>query len=400
MSHKPFSFRVTHSEGSARRGTLETPHGAVRTPAFMPVGTRGAIKGLTFRDVRDAGAEIILGNTYHLHLRPGDDLIARAGGLHAFIGWPHPILTDSGGYQVFSLAAMRKVTEEGVEFRSHLDGALCALSPEGVTDIQARLGSDIAMVLDELIGSPGSDPNGTSLVPLGSDPRAAMERSVRWAQRARTRMLQLRADPAIAAAVGVTNPGQAQFGIVQGGTDPALRTESVQATVQIGFEAYAIGGLSVGEPVEVMYDVVAHTTPQLPADRPRYLMGTGMPDDLVECVARGVDIFDCVLPTRNARNGQLLTRHGVLVIKNARYAEDRRPPDPDCRCYTCRHFSRAYLRHLFTAGEMTAATLLTVHNLYFYLDLMARIREAIGFGSFGKLRQEFHQTFSRRPQQH
>jgi queuine tRNA-ribosyltransferase len=402
-SHKPFSFRVTHSEGAARRGIMETPHGTVQTPAFMPVGTRGAIKGLTFRDVRDAGAEIVLGNTYHLHLRPGDELIARAGGLHAFIGWPHPILTDSGGYQVFSLAAMRKVTEDGVEFRSHLDGTPCALSPESATDIQARLGSDIAMVLDELIGTSGSGPNCTKLVAMGSDPgvaRAAMERSVRWAQRARTRMLQLRADPAIAAAVHVTNPEQAQFGIIQGGIDPALRTESVQATVAIGFEAYAIGGLSVGEPIDVMYDVVSHTAPQLPADRPRYLMGTGMPDDLVECVARGIDLFDCVLPTRNARNGQLLTRHGVLVIKNAQYAEDRRPPDADCACYTCRHFSRAYLRHLFTAGEMTGKTLLTVHNLYFYLDLMARIREAIGFGSFGKLRQEFHQTFSRRPQQH
>ena len=404
-----FGFTVTHTDGKARRGVLTTPHGAVQTPAFMPVGTRGAVKAITFRDVEDAGAEIILGNTYHLHLRPGDALIARAGGLHAFIGWPHPILTDSGGYQVFSLAAMRKVTEEGVEFRSHLDGTLCALSPEGATDIQARLGSDIAMVLDELIGAEDRGPRiedrssgFPTLDPRPSTPgsRSAMERSVRWAQRARTRMLQLRADPAIAAAVQVTNPGQAQFGIIQGGIDHGLRTESAQATVAIGFEAYAIGGLSVGEPVDVMYQVVDHTAPQLPADRPRYLMGTGMPDDLVECVARGVDMFDCVLPTRNARNGQLLTRHGVLVIKNAQYAEDRQPPDPDCGCYTCRHFSRAYLRHLFIAGEMTAATLLTVHNLYFYLDLMAMIREAIGFGSFEKLRQEFHQTFSRRPQQH
>ena len=414
MNPKPFSFQVTHRDGAARRGTLETPHGTVHTPAFMPVGTRGAVKGITFRDVEDAGAQIILGNTYHLHLRPGDELIARAGGLHAFIGWPHPILTDSGGYQVFSLAAMRKVTEEGVEFRSHLDGALCALSPERATDIQARLGSDIAMVLDELVGTdnryPMTDTRSPDVATGGyrtsgighraSAAAAAMERSVRWAQRARTRMTQLRDDPAIAAAVQVTNPGQAQFGIIQGGVDPALRTESVQATVAVGFEAYAIGGLSVGEPVDVMYEVVGHTAPQLPADCPRYLMGTGLPDDLVECVARGIDMFDCVLPTRNARNGQLLTRHGVLVIKNAQYAEDRRPPDADCGCSTCRRFSRAYLRHLFTAGEMSAATLLTVHNLYFYLDLMARIREAIGFGSFEKLRQEFHQTFSRRPQQH
>jgi queuine tRNA-ribosyltransferase len=405
-----FGFTVTQTDGLARRGILETPHGTVQTPAFMPVGTRGAIKAITFRDVEDAGAEIILGNTYHLHLRPGDELVARAGGLHRFIGWPRPILTDSGGYQVFSLAAMRKVTEEGVTFRSHLDGAVCALSPETAADIQARLGSDIAMVLDELVGAEGrgsrgeeresriQDPRASRLAPPAS--RSAMERSVRWAQRARTRMLQLRVDPAIAAAVGVTNPGQAQFGIIQGGTDRRLRTESVQATVAIGFEGYAIGGLSVGEPVDVMYDLVSHTAPQLPPGQPRYLMGTGMPDDLVECVARGIDLFDCVLPTRNARNGQLLTREGILVIKNAQYAEDNGPPDSDCGCYTCRHVSRAYLRHLFTSGEMTGKTLLTVHNLYFYLDLMAKIREAIGFGSFGKLRQEFHQTFSRRPQQH
>ena len=402
MSPEPFSFAITATDGLARRGVLQTPHGSVETPAFMPVGTRGAVKGITHRDLEDAGAQIILGNTYHLHLRPGDGLIARAGGLHRFIGWPHPILTDSGGYQIFSLAARRKVSEECVEFRSHLDGALCALSPEGATDIQAQLGSDIAMVLDELVGAPASAPGPDLSVNVRQDPdgaRRAMERSVRWARRARSRLLQLRHDPQSEPEVIVTNPGQAQFGIVQGGIDPRLRTESVQATVEIGFEAYAIGGLSVGEPVDVMYDVVGYTAPQLPDDRPRYLMGTGMPDDLIECVARGVDMFDCVLPTRNARNGQLLTRHGVLVIKNAQYAEDHQPPDPACGCYTCRHFSRAYLRHLFLAGEMTGATLLTVHNLYFYLDLMARIRDAIGFGSFGNLRLEFHQTFSRRPQQ-
>jgi len=383
-----FGFDVTQTDGPARRGVLTTPHGVVQTPCFMPVGTRGAVKAITHRDLEDAGAEIILGNTYHLHLRPGDDLIARAGGLHRFIGWPHPILTDSGGYQVFSLAAMRKVSEAGVEFRSHLDGALCALSPEKATDIQAQLGSDIAMVLDEVVAG----------VAKNADPRSAMERSVRWARRARQRLLQLREDPASAPEVVVTNPGQAQFGIIQGGVDPALRTESVQATVEIGFEAYAIGGLSVGEPVAMMYDIVAHTAPRLPAGRPRYLMGTGMPDDLVECVARGIDMFDCVLPTRNARNGQLLTSNGVLVIKNARYAEDALPPDPACGCYTCRTCSRAYLRHLYISGEMTAATLMTVHNLYYYLDLMRSIRDAIGFGLFEKLRQEFHQTFARRSQ--
>jgi queuine tRNA-ribosyltransferase len=401
-------FAITHTEGHARRGVLETPHGVVDTPAFMPVGTRGAVKAVTHRDLVDAGAQIILGNTYHLHLRPGDGLIARAGGLHRFIGWDRPILTDSGGYQVFSLAARRHVTEDGVEFRSHLDGALCTLSPEKATDIQAQLGSDIAMVLDELVGPADPPGNGKVAGTSGASHlssggggaaqkvRAAMERSVRWAGRARRRLLQLRHDPRSAPDVIVTNPGQAQFGIVQGGTDPALRTESAQATVEIGFDAYAIGGLSVGEPVDVMYEVVGHTAPLLPADRPRYLMGTGLPDDLFECVARGVDMFDCVLPTRNARNGQLLTRHGVLVIKNAQYAEDSDPPDPGCGCYTCRTFSRAYLRHLFMAGEMTAGTLLTVHNLWFYLDLMRSIRDAIGFGSFGKLRQEFQQTFSRR----
>jgi queuine tRNA-ribosyltransferase len=378
-------FTITQTEGHARRGVLETPHGPVETPVFMPVGTRGAVKAITHRDLEDAGAQIILGNTYHLHLRPGDDLIARAGGLHRFIGWTRPMLTDSGGYQVFSLAQMRQITEDGVVFRSHLDGARCELTPEKAADIQAQLGSDIAMVLDECVSTADGQI---------SDVARAMERSARWAQRGRARFLQLRHERVDG--VIVTNPGQAQFGIIQGGTDAALRTESVQRTVAIGFEAYAIGGLSVGEPVDVMYDVVAHTAPQLPADRPRYLMGAGMPDDLVECVARGVDMFDCVLPTRNARNGQLLTAHGPMVIKNARYAEDPLPPDPACGCYTCRHFSRAYLRHLFMSGEMTGATLLTVHNLYFYLDLMRRIREALSFGSFGKLRQEFHRTFSRR----
>ena len=410
-------FEITHTDGCARKGVLTTPHGVVQTPAFMPVGTRGAVKAVTHRDLEDLGTEIILGNTYHLHLRPGDGVIARAGGLHAFIGWPRPILTDSGGYQVFSLASMRKVTEDYVEFRSHVDGALCALSPEKATDIQAQLGSDIAMVLDELVGveregvaprasrlaSPVSHlahrashlaPPASHLAPPAS--RLAMERSARWAARGRKRFLQLRDDPTSAPDVIVTNSGQAQFGIVQGGTDCDLRSESVQRTREIGFEGYAIGGLSVGEPVDVMYDVVAHTAPLLPADRPRYLMGTGMPDDLVECVARGIDLFDCVLPTRNARNGQLLTNHGVLVIKNARYTEDRQPPEPGCGCYTCSHVSRAYLRHLYVSQEMTAATLMSVHNLYFYLDLMRRIRDAISFGSFEKLRSEFHQTFSRR----
>ena len=406
-----FQFRILNRDGAARRGELTTPHGVVETPAFMPVGTRGAVKAVTARDLKDLGAEIILGNTYHLYLKPGDGLIARCGGLHQFMGWDRPILTDSGGYQVFSLAAMRRIEEQGAEFRSHIDGSLHLLTPERAVDVQAQLGSDIAMVLDECVGPlRGSDADDSRVATSGADSspalthpssdatRIAMERSARWAARARQRQLQLRKDPQSPPDVIVTNPGQAQFGIVQGGTDLGLRSESVQRTTEIGFEAYAIGGLSVGEPVDVMYDVVAHTAPLLPDEKPRYLMGTGMPDDLIECVARGIDMFDCVLPTRNARNGQLLTSRGPLVIKNARFAEDPSPPDPDCGCYTCRHFSRAYLRHLFVVGEMTAATLNSLHNLHFYLDTMRRIREAIVFGSFEKLRREFHQTFSRRPQ--
>ncbi len=391
MTEPSFSFELLAQDGAARRGRMRTAHGVVETPAFMPVGTQGAVKGVTHRDLEDLGdglgAEIILGNTYHLYLRPGDSLIARAGGLHRFIGWNRPILTDSGGYQVFSLAERRRISEDGAEFRSHLDGSSHLLTPERATDIQAQLGSDIAMVLDECIATPASD----------EVARVAMERSLRWAARARTRWLSLN-DRATRGDVIVTNPGQAQFGIIQGGVHQALRTESVQQTVALGFEAYAIGGLSVGEAPDVTYDVVAHTAPQLPVERPRYLMGSGMPDDLFECVARGVDLFDCVLPTRNARNGQLLTRSGPIAIKNARYAEDTAPPDPACRCYTCRTFSRAYLRHLYVAGEMTAATLNTIHNLYFYLDTMRGIREAIMLGTFEKLRSEFHQTFSRRSQ--
>jgi queuine tRNA-ribosyltransferase len=384
----PFQFTLLGEDGGARRGEMRTPHGIVQTPAFMPVGTQGAVKGVTHRDLEQLDAQIILGNTYHLFLRPGAALVARAGGLHRFIGWTRPILTDSGGYQIFSLADRRRITETGAEFRSHLDGSLHVLTPESAADIQAQLGSDIAMVLDECIATPAPE----------EAARAAMERSVRWARRARERWQRLANDPGSVPDVTVTNPGQAQFGIVQGGVSRTLRTESVQATVDIGFEAYAIGGLSVGEPPDVTWDLVGHTAPQLPRDRPRYLMGSGMPDDLIECVARGVDLFDCVLPTRNARNGQLITRHGLISIKNARYAEDLSPPDPDCGCYTCGRFSRAYLRHLYIAGEMAAATLNTLHNLYFYLDTMRMVREAIILGTFEKLRSEFHRTFSRRPQ--
>ena len=380
-----FSFHVTHVDGRARRGVLTTAHGDVDTPAFMPVGTQGAVKGVTHRDLEDIGAQLLLCNTYHLYLRPGDDLIARRGGLHRFIGWSRPILTDSGGYQVFSLAARRTIDEEGVRFRSHLDGSAHVLTPEGAVDIQARLGSDIAMALDECLAQPAD----------AETARRSMERTLRWARRGRDRLLALRAGEA--ADVVVTNPDQAQFGIVQGGVCRALREESAHETTAIGFEAYAIGGLSVGEPVDVMYDIVSHTAPLLPADRARYLMGTGTPADLVESVARGIDLFDCVLPTRNARNGQLFTSGGRVNVKNARYAEDDGPPDPDCSCYTCRTVSRAYLRHLFLAGEINAAALNTLHNLHFYLDTMRRIRDAIMFGRFERFRQAFHQSFSRQP---
>jgi queuine tRNA-ribosyltransferase len=368
-------FSVTHRDGLARRGRLELAHGVVETPAFMPVGTRGAVKGVTVDQLHALGADIILGNTYHLHLRPGDELVARAGGLHAFIGWDRPILTDSGGYQVFSLAARRSLTEDGVVFQSHLDGSPQHLSPERAVEIQARLGSDVAMMFDECPSWPATY----------GEAEAAMERTLRWALRGRDRFQAL------------APSGQVQFGIVQGGTEKALRDRSVTGTLGVGFDGYAIGGLSVGEPVDVMYEITAHTTAQLPEDQPRYLMGTGMPDDLVESVARGIDLFDCVLPTRNARNGQLITSRGLLNIKNAQYAEDFSPPDPDCPCPTCRRHSRAYLRYLFLAGEMGAATLNTLHNLHFYLDTMRRIRKAIEFGTFAEFRREYLRTFSRRP---
>jgi len=383
MSHLPFSFHVTHTDGRARRGTMTTAHGTVETPAFMPVGTQGAVKAITHRDLEGLGAEIILGNTYHLYLRPGDERIARLGGLHRFIGWAGPILTDSGGYQVFSLAARRRLDEDGAHFRSHLDGSMHTLSPEKAADIQANLGSDIAMVFDECVAHP-----------CGVDQAAeAMQRTLRWAARARERMQTLRA--AGVSGVTISNPGQAQFGIVQGSVYPQLREESATGTVEIGFEAYAIGGLSVGEPTDLMYDVVAHTAAFLPEASPRYLMGTGTPQDLVESVARGIDLFDCVLPTRNARTGQLFTSQGRINIKNARYADDPGPVDPECSCYTCRTYSRAYLRHLLIAGEIGAASLNTLHNLNFYLDTMRRIRDAIAFGRFESFRLSFDQRLSR-----
>ena len=385
-------FRVTHTDGAARRGEMRTAHGPVQTPAFMPVGTRGSVKGMLPRDLVDVGAEIVLANTYHLWLRPGDGLIAQLGGLHRFMAWDGPILTDSGGFQAFSLGDRRVIAEDGIRVQSHLDGSRLWLTPEGATDIQAQLGSDISMVLDECLAQPATE----------AAVRASTELSARWARRCRDRFLALhdrtsagRAGGAEAGWPVITNPGQAQFGIVQGGVNLDLRSLSAELTTTIGFEAYAIGGLSVGEPPDTMYGVVAHTAPLLPPDRPRYLMGVGTPVDLVEAVSRGVDLFDCVMPTRNARNGQLFTSAGRLSIKNARFATEDGPPDPACTCYTCRTCSRAYLRHLFVAGEIAGAVLNTLHNLHFYLDTMARIRHAIVFGTLEKLRLEVQSTFSR-----
>jgi queuine tRNA-ribosyltransferase len=388
-----FSFNVTHTHGAARRGVLQTAHGSVETPAFMAVGTQGVVKAVTQRHLAELGAEIILANTYHLYLRPGSERIARLGGLHKFIGWNKPILTDSGGYQVFSLSARRKVHEEGATFRSHLDGSEHLLTPESAVEIQGHLGSDVAMVLDECLEYPAT----------GDRARESLERTLRWARRGRDHFVRryenssgslFRSSDAKKAPGAIfTNPGQAQFGIAQGGTFPELRQQSVDGTVAIGFEGYAIGGLSVGEPIPLMYDIAGQTAGWLPSDRPRYLMGVGTPVDLVECAARGIDLFDCVLPTRNARNGQLFTSTGRLNIKNAEYAEDDTPVDSECACYTCRNVSRAYLRHLFQAGEMTAGTLNTLHNLHFYLDTMRRVREAIVFSTLEEVRQTYRRIF-------
>ena len=350
-------FELLASDGAARRGRLSFPRGTVETPAFMPVGTYGTVKAMTPEELEDLGAEIILGNTFHLMLRPGTDIIRRHGDLHGFMHWERPILTDSGGFQVYSLAQMRKISEEGVRFRSPVDGSLVALTPERSMAVQRALGSDIVMIFDECTPYPATE----------AQARASMELSLRWARRSR-------------AAHG-DNPA-ALFGIVQGGMYPALRRESAEGLLEIGFDGYAIGGLSVGEPMEERNHILEATTPLLPADRPRYLMGVGKPEDIVEAVRRGVDMFDCVIPTRNARTGFLYTRHGLLRIRNARFADDTRPVDETCGCYTCRHYSRAYLRHLDKCGEILGARLNTIHNLYYYQQLMREIREAIEAGRF------------------
>lgn len=357
-----FRFEVLKTDPSgARLGRLETPHGVIDTPAFMPVGTLGTVKGLTQESLESLGAQIILANTYHLYLRPGAELIRELGGLHKFMSWPHPIITDSGGYQVFSLSELRKVTDEGVAFRSHIDGSEHFLSPERAIEIELALGSDIIMVLDECIESSSTEARAA----------AAAARTLAWAQRSVDYFKQ-HGDP----------QRQMMFGIVQGGAHPHLRRKSADDLVALRFPGYAIGGLAVGEPHEVTCKMTAEVTSHLPAEKPRYLMGVGRPEQIADYVARGVDMMDCVLPTRSARHGCLFTWHGRILVKNACYAKDPRPIDPECQCPTCRRsYSRAYLRHLFLSNEILGATLTTLHNVYFYLDIMAEIRKSIRFGN-------------------
>jgi queuine tRNA-ribosyltransferase len=343
---------------------LLTARGSIETPAFMPVGTQGTVKSVTPEELRQAGAQIVLANTFHLMLRPGHELVRELGGLHRFMGWDGPILTDSGGFQVFSLARLRKITEEGVEFQSPIDGSAHFLSPELSVEVQQALGADIIHPLDECLAYPATH----------ADTERSLELTLRWARRG------------FAVHTRAGRPGQAFFAIVQGGSYPDLRQRAVAETVAMGCDGYAIGGMAVGEPKAAMYDLTATVTERLPAQQPRYLMGVGKPADLVESVARGVDLFDCVLPTRNARNGQCFTAEGPIVIKQARYTRDARPLDEQCACYTCRRFSRAYLRHLFLSAELLVYRLLTLHNLHFFLDLMATMRTAIGAGEFAAFR--------------
>jgi queuine tRNA-ribosyltransferase len=395
MIEPSIDFDIQSREGEARAGILTTRRGPIETPVFMPVGTAGTVKGIRFEELEspDLDARIILGNTYHLWLRPGIDVIRACGGLHKFIGWERAMLTDSGGFQVWSLGALRKITEEGTEFRSHIDGASCFLSPEISMEIQATLGAEIAMAFDEC--APGEA--------TYEEARRSMELTLRWAKRSReafeklqvAQVDNLRSGPAGATAqVNNLRQRQALFGIVQGASHLDLRRESLERTVEIGFDGYAIGGLSVGEEKPVMLEVIEDIAPRMPADKPRYLMGVGTPEDLIEAVARGIDMFDCVLPTRNGRNGQAFTSRGRLNIKNARYAEDQLPLDEECKCSVCRRHTRAFLRHLYQSGEMLASILLTHHNLAFFLDTMRRVRQAIRSGQFAKFRREYTEQLS------
>ncbi|MBN1824738.1 MAG: tRNA guanosine(34) transglycosylase Tgt [Candidatus Eisenbacteria bacterium] len=368
-----FTCEATDPASEARAGRIDSPHGIVPTPAFMPVGTRGAVRALDPREIEAAGGRILLSNTYHLYLRPGHELIRERGGLHRFMGWTRPILTDSGGFQVFSLSALRRIRDEGVEFRSHLDGSAHHFTPELAVEIQAALGVDIAMSFDHC-------------PPLPAERRSveeAVRRTTLWAERGR------RALDALPPERTPEGRKPALFGIVQGGLDRDLRRRSAEEIAAIGFDGHAIGGLSVGETKEQMGDTLSFTAPLLPADRPRYLMGVGFPEDIVAGIERGIDLFDCVLPTRMARNGTLLTSRGRLVVKNGAYARDDRPPDPDCDCPACRLFSRAYLRHLFSAGEILALRSATLHNLTFYFRIVREAREAIRRGEYAAWKGAF-----------
>jgi queuine tRNA-ribosyltransferase len=384
MKEQAIRFEVTAREANARTGILRTRRGVIETPVFMPVGTAGTVKGTRFEalEAEELDARIILGNTYHLWLRPGADVIRACGGLHKFIGWRRALLTDSGGFQVWSLGALRKITEEGTQFRSHVDGSLRFLSPEVSMEVQAALGSDIIMVFDEC--APGE---ATREVALKS-----MELTARWAERSRRCFDKLQREGMDTGRVDATDGltgAQALFGIIQGAGHLDLRRESLARTLEISFDGYAIGGLSVGEEKDVMYGVIEDLAPLMPEDAPRYLMGVGTPEDLIEAVSRGVDMFDCVLPTRNGRTGQAFTSRGKLNIKNARWTEDTRPLDENCACSVCRRHSRAYLRHLYQTGEMLASILLTHHNLAFFLDTMRRVRQSIRSGDFTRFRREF-----------
>ena len=367
-------FQVVKTEGRARRGVFTCPHGTVQTPVFMNVGTQGAIKGaVSALDLKEIGCQVELSNTYHLHLRPGDGVVKEMGGLHKFMGWDGPMLTDSGGFQVFSLSGLRKITEEGVTFASHIDGRRIFMGPEESMRIQSNLGSDIAMAFDECVENPATYEYA----------KASCERTLRWLERCVAEHGRLNSLP------DTVNPAQQLFGINQGATFPDLRVWHMKEIAKLDCDGYAIGGLAVGEPTQVMYDIIDAVEPHMPADKPRYLMGVGTPSNIIEGVARGVDFFDCVMPARNARHAKLFTWSGAVNIKNEKYKLDDRPIDPDCGCPVCRNFSRAYLRHLFVAGEMLAMRLGVLHNLWFYNELSARIRRALDGGDFAAFRAEY-----------
>jgi queuine tRNA-ribosyltransferase len=387
--NKPVAFEILAADPAteARAGLIKTAHGAIDTPVFMPVGTQASVKALTQEMLEATGARIILGNTYHLYLRPGHLTINQLGGLHRFMAWERAILTDSGGFQVFSLSGLRRMNEAGVEFQSHIDGARHFLSPERSMEIQAALGSDIVMCFDECTPYPATL----------AEARTSLEITERWAGRSKQRLDEVHADPQAAERAGlkIVNPAQALFGINQGSIYLDLRERSLAGLLDIGFDGYAIGGLSVGEEKSAMMEVISHIAPRMPRERPRYLMGVGTPEDIINAVACGIDMFDCVMPTRNARNGQLFTSQGRVNVKNARYKDDPRPPDEQCRCPVCLRYSRAYLRHLYMSGEILYSTLSSLHNVWFYLDTMARIRQAITLGTFNEFRHSFLKDLAR-----